>query len=143
MSESIAESRCRSSDFNQLIADGGSNAIGGIQEYEVVSRVDGHRASSLDFDVCFSHQNERSSGYASGTIDFADDPNPGLGEILKKNHDIQVRMHRSAKRMNILLKHQAASDRSPCLKPDPANETRWQGKQCDCSCLYQSSQTSN
>ena len=127
MSESCVEVRAKSEDFNQLSADGGSNAIGACQEYEVMTRCDSRRATCLDFNVCFSHQNERSSGYASGTIKFADEPNADLGLILSKNHDIQVRFGRSPKRLGVLLKHQVSHARDPCLKPDPANETRWQG----------------
>ena len=104
MSVSVVETRTLSSDFNHLIADGGSNAIGGVQEYEVVTRVEGGRRNAIDFNICFNHQNERSSGFASGTIDFADNPNAALGVVLKKHHKIQVRIHRSPKRMGFFLR---------------------------------------
>jgi hypothetical protein len=38
MQDSCAESGILSEDWAQLLADGGSNAIGSIHEYEVVSR---------------------------------------------------------------------------------------------------------
>ncbi len=41
MQDSCAESGIVSEDWAQLSADGGSNAIGSIQEYEVVSRSEG------------------------------------------------------------------------------------------------------
>ena len=128
MNDSVVETRSQSSDFNQLIADGGSNVIGGVQEYEVVTRVEGGRRNAMDFNICFDHQNERSSGFASGTMDFADNPNADLGAILKKHHEIQVRIHRSPKRMNVLHNIQLVRGRNPCLRPDPGNDTRWQGK---------------
>ena len=78
-------------DWAQLSADGGSNAIGSIQEYEVVSRSDG-RQTSVEFNICYSHQNERSGGFASGTMKFADMPNEELGAILRKSNEIQVQI---------------------------------------------------
>ena len=100
MFESIAEAKIDSDDFNQLAADGGSNAIGSIQEFEVVAREEG-RTNSTDFVVCFSCQNERSAGYASGTAKFVDDPNEELGAVLAKSYDIQVRMYRNPSCMGV------------------------------------------
>lgn len=77
-----------SSDFCQLVADGASNAIGSLVEHELQTR--STRESEVDFNVCMVHQNERSGGYASGTVKFALDPNPNLGAVLKKNHSLQV-----------------------------------------------------
>ena len=87
MFESIVEAKIDSDDFNQLAADGGSNTIGSIQDFEVVTREEG-RTNYTDFVVCFSHQNEGSAGYASGTVKFVDAPNEELGAVLAKNHDI-------------------------------------------------------
>jgi hypothetical protein len=96
MLDSCKESTIQQDDWGQLAADGGSNAIGSIREFELVTRSeDGGRESSLDFNICYSHQNERSGGYASGTVKFADSQNDALGDILKKSHIIQVRINRS------------------------------------------------
>ena len=81
MFQSIAATNIETADFNQLAADGGSNAIGAIQEFEVVAREDG-RSNSTELVVCISHQNERSGGYVSGTVKFADAPNDELGAVL-------------------------------------------------------------
>ena len=128
MTERCKESTIQQDDWGQLAADGGSNAIGSIREFELVTRSeDGGRESSVDFNICYSHQNERSGGYASGTIKFADSFNEVLGDILKKNHGIQVRINRSQKRMSVFNNIQHEKGRSPLLSPDPAGETRWNG----------------
>ena len=57
MQDSCAESGIVSEDWAQLMADGGSNAIGSIQEYEVVSHSEGWQ-TSVEFNICYSHQNE-------------------------------------------------------------------------------------
>ena len=113
-------------DWAQLSADGGSNAIGSIQEYEVVSRSDGQQ-TSVEFNICYSHQNERSGGFASGTMKFADMPNEELGAILRKSHEIQVRISRPPKRMKFYSDIQRRRGCKPLLAPDPAGETRWNG----------------
>ena len=84
----------------------------------------------MDFNVCGAHQNERSDGYASGVLKFADNPNDNedLGDILKKNHDIQVRIPRNPGRMKIYREIQTQKARNLALNPDPANATRWQGE---------------
>jgi hypothetical protein len=76
--------------------------------------------------VCYAHQNERSGGYASGTIKCAEPVKEALGDILLKNHQIQARISRSAARMNVYRDIQSRHGRKPLLQPDPANETRWQ-----------------
>jgi hypothetical protein len=91
MQDSCAESGILSEDWAQQSADGGSIAIGSIQEYEVVSRSEGQQ-TSVEFNICYSHQNERSGGFASGTMKFADKPNEELGAILRKSHEIQVQI---------------------------------------------------
>ncbi len=85
--DSCAESGILSKDWAQLSADGGSTAIGLIQEYEVVSRSEGQQ-TSVEFNIFYSHQNEHSGGFASGTMKFADKPNEKLVAILRKRHEI-------------------------------------------------------
>ena len=41
------------SDFSQLTADGASNAIGSMQEFEVLTRHG--RPNDVDFAVCYAH----------------------------------------------------------------------------------------
>jgi hypothetical protein len=55
--------------------------------------------------------------------------NPGLGEILIKSHQIQVRISRAPARMSmkVLREVQSSHNRKPLLTPDPAGETRWDG----------------
>ncbi len=65
MQDSCTESGILSEDWAQVSADGGSNAIGSIQEYEVVSCSEGWQ-TSVEFNICYSYQNERSGGYTSG-----------------------------------------------------------------------------
>jgi hypothetical protein len=128
MTESCKESIIQQDDWGQLEADGGSNAIGSIREFELVTRSEyGERESSVDFNICYSHQNERSGGYASGTVKFADSKNNALGDILKKSHGIQVQINRSHKRMTVFHEVQHEKGRSPLLLPDPAGEIRWNG----------------
>jgi hypothetical protein len=93
MLESCIESSIQQDDWGQLGANGGSNAIGSIRKFELIKRSeDSGQESSVDFNICYSHQNERSGGYASGTVKFADNKNDALGGIPKKSHDIQVRI---------------------------------------------------
>ncbi len=113
------------SDFSQLTADGTSNAIGSMQEFEVLTR-DGH-PTSVDFAVCYAHQNERSGGKASGTVKFAEITNENLGDLVKKSHKIQVCISRAPKRMHAYPQVQKKKEHKPLLNPDPAKETRWNG----------------
>ena len=125
MESSCAESGMMNSDFSQLTADGASNAIGLMQEFEVLTRHG--RPNEVDFAVCYAHQNERSGGKASGTVKFAEETNNDLGDVLKKSHEIQVRISRAPKRMHAYRQVQTKKERKPLLNPDPANETRWNG----------------
>ena len=115
-----------SEDWAQQSADSGSNAIGSIQEYEVVSRSEG-RQTSVEFNIFYSHQNERSGGFASGTMKFTDKPDEELGAILRKSHEIQVRISWSPKRMKLYSDIQWRQGCKPLLAPDPAGETCWNG----------------
>ncbi len=128
MLDSCKESTIQQDDWGQLAADGGSNAIGSIRKFELVTwSEDGGQEGSVDFNICYSHQNERSGGYASGTVKFADSQNDALGEILKKSHGIQVQINRSHKRMTVFHEIQHKKGRFPLLLPDPAGETCWNG----------------
>ncbi len=122
---SCTESRIINSDFSQLSADGASNAIGSMQEFEILTRTG--RSNDVDFAVCYAHQNERSGGKASGTVKFAEVINDKLGDVLKKSHKIQVPISRAPKRMHIYEQIQNKKDHKPLLNPDPANETSWNG----------------
>jgi hypothetical protein len=123
--ESFSEARLKHKDVNQFSADGALNAIGSIAEYEALSRTT--RPNDVQLSVCFAHQNERSGGYASGTITFAEPANKELGDVLVKSHKIQVRLSRSSNRMAIYREVQLRNNCKPMLNPDPANETRWNG----------------
>ena len=129
MNSSVKESKLEASDFGQLIADGGSNAIGSVQEYEVVTRTSSNgRSNNQDFNVCVAHQNQRSAGKASGTADFVVNENAELGALLKKSHEIQERTHRNTQRMKEYVGVAARKDRKPILKPKPSVVTRWDSK---------------
>ena len=54
MQDSCTESGILSEDWAQLLADGGSNAIGSIQEYEVVYRSEGQQ-TIVEFNICYSY----------------------------------------------------------------------------------------
>jgi hypothetical protein len=123
--ESFLEATLHNKDINIFLADGALNAIGSIVEYESLSCPT--RPNDVQLSVCFAHQNERSGGYASGTITFAVPANKELGDILEKSHKIQVRLSRSSHRMAIYREVQLRNNRKPMLNPDPANETRWNG----------------
>ncbi len=71
--ESFSEASLCNKDINQFSADGASNAIGSIAEYEALSRPT--RPNDVQLSVRFAHQNERSGGYASGKIAFAEPAN--------------------------------------------------------------------
>ena len=129
MFESLQSASVKDDDFNHLSADGGSNAIGSIQEWEVVSREEGGgRAAAVEFNVCLSHQNERSGGYASGALKFAENPNEELGVVLNKNHELHVRLNRHPGRMKVYRGVQTMNERVPHVGPDPAAESRWGGE---------------
>ena len=54
MKESCDEVKMEYSDFSQLTADGGSNAIGSVVEFEFLTR--DKRESSIEFNICLAHQ---------------------------------------------------------------------------------------
>ena len=117
-------------------AEGGSNAIVYIQEFEVVGSVaddSGGRLNNQNFVIFFSHQNERSVGWASETAGFIDKPNEDLGLLLKKNHAIEQRVNPNAGRMEVFRGLQKRKGRIPPIYPDPANEVRWQGENWFCN----------
>jgi hypothetical protein len=123
MFDSLDQVGIKSGDINQLSADGASNAIGSVAEYESLSRTD--RSNDVSITRCLAHQNERSAGYASGTLKFAQPKNEALGAILKKSHKIQVDISRAPTRMSVFLSIQKKRERKPLLKPNPSVETRW------------------
>jgi hypothetical protein len=123
--ESFLEATLHNKDINQFLADGASNAIGSIVEYESLSCPT--RPNDVQLSVCFAHQNEQSGGYASGTITFAVPTNKELGDILEKSQKIQVRLSCSSHRMAIYHEGQLRNNCKPMPYPDPANETRWNG----------------
>ena len=77
---SLTEGSIEPSDFVHLSADGAANAVGSLSEFEASSRAS--HPNGIDFEVCYGHQNEHAGGKASGTLKFAEDPNPELGVIL-------------------------------------------------------------
>jgi hypothetical protein len=44
-------------DFSQLTANGASNAIASMQDFEVLTYAG--RSNNVDIAVCYAHQNER------------------------------------------------------------------------------------
>jgi hypothetical protein len=125
MDDSFEYATIQKSDLVHLAADGASNAIGAISEYESTSRTS--RSNDVFFNICYAHQTNRSGGYASGTIKFAEAVNEELGDILNKNHAIQVRFQRSGTRMKVFRDVQSSNGRKPLLSPNPAGDTRWGG----------------
>lgn len=134
MRETNEQLSVEDADLNQVTADGGSNAVGSAQEFELVGREKG-RENSQDFIVCVAHQNERAGGYASGTAKFAEDPNPELGKTLTKNHSLQERFHRNSGRMGEYNSVQTAKGRNPLIGPYPGVCTRWGCKFLCCCAL--------
>jgi hypothetical protein len=122
MNDSFVAARVKHSDLHQFTADGASNAIGSLAEYEVLSRAS--CPNDVDFNVCLAHQNERSGGYASGKIKFAEPVNDELGGVLTKNHQIHVHLNWSAPKMKVYCSVQERPERKPKLSPDPAGETQ-------------------
>ncbi len=111
------------SDLNQVTADGAGNAIGSVSEYE--SRTRSYRGNDVEVEVCIAHQNERSGGYASGTIKFEELVNVDLGTFLAKSHKLQTFLSRSTERMSVYKDVAEDNGRCPILLPNPGNETRW------------------
>ena len=139
MSESKNELKIPDEYYGLLASEGGSNAIGYIQEFEVVGRVadeGGGRSNNQDFVICFSHQNERSGGWASDTSGFVDKPNEDLGLLLKKNYAIQKRVNRNAGRVEVFQGVKKRKGRIPPISPDPANEFPWQGENWFFNCSF-------
>ena len=129
MFDSTAAAKLKKEDFGRLCADGGSNAVGSVQEFEVVGREEGcGRSNNTDFVVCLAHQQQRSGGFASGTAKFASLPNEPLGGVLKKNHTIHQMINRNSDRVGIFRCVQEGKQREPPLDVNPANEVRWNGK---------------
>jgi hypothetical protein len=58
---------------------------------------------------------------------FADKLHEELGAILRKSHEIQVRISRAPKRMKLYSDIQWRQGHKPLLAPDPAGETRCNG----------------
>jgi hypothetical protein len=85
----------------------------------VVTHSEGQHTSA-EFNICYSHQNEGSGGYASGAMKFADKPNEELGAILRKSNEIQVRISRAPKHMKLYSDIQRRQGHEPLLAPDPA-----------------------
>ncbi|KAL7514082.1 hypothetical protein ACHAWX_000792 [Stephanocyclus meneghinianus] len=125
LTESHKAIKVVSSDFNQMAADGASNAIGSILESEVQTCTE--RANDIDLSICHAHQNELAGGYASGTHKYAKPVNIDLGEILEKSHVIQVCLNCAKSRMDVVRAIQKKNKHDPVLAPKPANDTRWNG----------------
>jgi hypothetical protein len=125
LDDSFKANTIKEPDIDHMSADGGSNAIGSIAEYESLTRTS--RGNNVFFNICFAHQVNRSGGYASGSIKFAEPVNEPLGKLLNKNHTIQVRFCRSGTHMKVLHDVQTDNGRCPLLLPNPAGETRWGG----------------
>jgi len=123
LNETMQVLKLKQSGLNQVTADGASNAIGSVAEFE--SRTRTERDNDISVDTCIAHQNERAGGYASGTLNFAEPVNVELGEVLKKSHGLQVRLSRSGTRMEVLRGVMRKKNRDPLLAPNPGNETRW------------------
>jgi hypothetical protein len=85
MFESTAEGKVQKDDFGRLAADGGSNAVEAVQEYEFVGQEQGGRTNNTNFTICHAHQHqqERSGGFAAGTAKFASLLNEPLGKVLE------------------------------------------------------------
>ena len=121
--ESLEHLHVKHADVNQVTADGAGNAVGSVAEYESKTRT--FRGNDVDVDVCIAHQNERSGGYASGTIEFAEPVNEELGDLLKKSHTIQTFIHRSQERMDAYEKIAESNGREPIYRPKPGIDIRW------------------
>jgi hypothetical protein len=121
--ESMEELKVNHPDMNQVTADGAGNAIGSVSEFE--SRTRQFRGGDIYVDVCIAHQNERSGGYASGTVKFADPVNAELGLVLAKNHKTQTFLMRSAERMKVYQNTAEDNGRDPILRPKPGIDIRW------------------
>jgi len=111
MMESLEELKLHHSDLNQVTADGAGNAIGSVAEFE--SKTRSFRGNDVEVEVCVAHQNERSGGYASGTIEFAEPVNAELGEILAKSHRLQTFINRSPERLIVYTDVAERNSRDP------------------------------
>ena len=119
----MSESNIKDGDINQLSADGAANSIDAVSEYEALSRT--HRSNNVSFTVCLAHQNKRSGGLASGTIEFADPKNAELGTVINKSHKIQGRMNCATTQMKVYETVQEKRGRKPPLKPKVSVKTKW------------------
>ena len=88
MKESTSQATLKISYLNQRVADGALNVIGSFVEWKLHTRTT--CPNEHNFNVCHAHQIQRLGGYASGTLEFEENPNQFLGAILKKNCSIQV-----------------------------------------------------
>jgi hypothetical protein len=98
MFESMAEGKVQKYDFSHPAADGESNAVGAVQEYEVVGQEQGGRTNNTDFTIYHTHQQECAGGFAAGTAKFASLPNKPLKGAGNKPfnpsaHELKWRTH--------------------------------------------------
>lgn len=88
--ESTDEVGIKSDDINVTTADGASNAIGSLVDFELLTRDE--RSDNQEFEICAAHQNQRSADFASGKGGFAENSNPELSACLNFSHKHQVRL---------------------------------------------------
>jgi hypothetical protein len=81
--------------------DGVSNAIASSMEFQAMTNA--VKVSSIRHYTCYTHQENRSAKFASGTGDFKHQANPELAKVLKKLHKINGRIYRSETRLKILF----------------------------------------
>ncbi|KAL7541353.1 hypothetical protein ACHAWF_006910 [Thalassiosira exigua] len=91
--ESVVKANLASEDFDHLSADGCSNAIGPIREFEMKGSEEA-RVNNLDSNICAAPQNECSCNYSSRIGCFVENMNKELGDVLKKYNTIQTKLNR-------------------------------------------------
>ena len=103
--------------------DGASNAVASANEYEVLTEM--NRDIPFSHQKCLAHQTNRSAKYASGTGDFVECANETLRDVLVKTHTIVTRVHKSAKRIEVIKDIQRLAKHSVATVPSPSVPTRW------------------
>ena len=103
--------------------DGASNAVGSAAHFKAVTAY--MRETDIQHFTCFAHQVNRSARFASGTGDFVMSQNENLAFVLRKLHDINSRIYRNEKRLQVLYDVQQQRNRKNVRKPYKGVVTRW------------------
>jgi hypothetical protein len=113
--------------------DGASNAVASANHYRLLTEMNSD--SSILYNTCLAHQNNRSAKYASGTGEFRTCSNTTLRDVLNKAHLIIARVHRTWQRLHVVRDVQKKANRKSIVIPVPSVVTRWDSSNLEVTSL--------